>query len=176
MQRARLRIENEPSRGIREIKLHSLKRVKFPRYLEMGPNVTDWNCLFEQGMFKSNAWISWIFFRFGYEGMTRERKPISSLKIIEGNRNLDRRGSRSKLEKIRSRYPKMISRNERKGIVAVNPKGGTRRKGPRNVYRIRYSFASFDILLREASSIPLKITGIRTWARTITSHVPSFRT
>lgn len=65
----------------------------------------------------------------------------------------------------------MISRNERKGIVAVNPKGGTRRKGPRNVYRIRYSFASFDILLREASSIPLKITGIRTWARTITSHV-----
>lgn len=67
MQRARLRIENEPSRGIREIKLHSLKRVKFPRYLEMGPNVTDWNCLLEQGMFKSNAWISWIFFRFGYD-------------------------------------------------------------------------------------------------------------
>lgn len=62
----------------------------------MGPNVTDWNCLLEQGMFKSNAWISWIFFRFGYEGMTRERKAISSLKIIEGN--LDRRGwaSRSK--------------------------------------------------------------------------------
>lgn len=75
-----------------------LKRVKFPRYLEMGPNITDWNCLFEQGMFKSNAWISWIFFRFGHEGMTRERKEISSLKIIEGNRNLDRRGwaSRSK--------------------------------------------------------------------------------
>lgn len=134
MQRARLRIENEPSRGIREIKLHSLKWVKFPRYLEMGPNVTDWNCLLEQGMFKSNAWISWIFFRFGYEGMTRERKPISSLKIIEGNRNLDRRGSRSKLEKIRSRYPKMISRNERKGIVAVNPKGGRRRGRGREMF------------------------------------------
>lgn len=173
MQRARLRIENEPSRGIREIKLHSLKRVKFPRYLEMGPNVTDWNCLLEQGMFKSNAWISWIFFRFGYDA-----RKEGDLEFKNHRRESEFGSPRLgfSLEKIRSRYPKMISRNERKGIVAVNPKGGTRRKGPRNVYRIRYSFASFDILLREASSIPLKITGIRTWARTITSHVPSFRT
>lgn len=66
--------------------------------------------------------------------MTRERKAISSLKIIEGNRNLDRRGSRSKLEKIRFRYPKMISRNERKGIVAVNPKGGRRRGRGREMF------------------------------------------
>lgn len=168
MQRARLRIENEPSRGIREIKLHSLKRVKFPRYLEI------WNCLNKECSKATREYRKSSFALV----MTRERKAISSLKIIEGNRNLDRRDwtSRSKLEKIRSRYPKMISRNERKGIVAVNPKGGTRRKGPRNVYRIRYSFASFDILLREASSISLKITGIRTWARMITSHVPSFRT
>lgn len=88
MQRARLRIENEPSRGIREIKLHSLKRVKFPRYLEI------WNCLNKECSKATREYRESSFALV----MTRERKPISSLKIIEGNRNLDRRGwaSRSK--------------------------------------------------------------------------------
>lgn len=94
----------------------------------------------------------WIIFWFEY-GMTRKEVDLDFK-----NRRESFRWKKHLQPRLRSLYQGNDFKERAKRNRCRESERRKESHCPRNLYRIRYSF---DILLREASSIPLKITGIR---------------
>lgn len=141
----------------RGIKLHLSKRVKPDKILlEKGlPTLSiGIPCSNKESLKTQRVNImNYLSLRFEY-GMTRKEVDLD----FKNRRKSFRWKKHLHLPRLRSLYQGNDFKERAKRNRCRESERRKKSHCPRNLYRIRYSF---DILLREASSISLKITGIR---------------